>query len=134
MKKVGIVTLILGISGYAYAQSELNVKAGMAMDQQLSVVLEANDQYRFIVGNDGAAFDYLAKRGSFARADIPFDWYVGVGVWAEWDDDFGVRVPLGIDWPVNAKFNLYGQVHPELNMYSGTELQLGGAVGAIYRF
>lgn len=134
MNKIGIVALISAVAGSVYAQPEPNIKVGMAVDQQLSVVLEANDQYRFIVGNDGAAFDYLAKRGNFEQAEIPFDWYIGVGAWAEWDDDFGARLPLGVDWPINTNFTLYGQVHPELNMYSGIELQVGAAVGATYRF
>ena len=35
--------------------------------------------------------------GEFNSPDVPFDWYfVGGGAWAEWKDDFGARLPLGI--------------------------------------
>lgn len=134
MNRLGIMVFMLGISACAYAQQDNNLKVGLAVDQQLSAVLEINDQYRFIVGNDGAAFDYIIQRGSFNQADIPFDWYVGGGAWAEWDDDFGLRVPLGVDWQATSNMNIYGQVHPELNMHSGVELQLGAAIGATYHF
>ena len=134
MKKLGIVALLLGTSFAVHAQQNKGFEVGMAVDQQLSVVFEIDDQYRFILGNDGAAFDYIIQRGSFNNPNVPFDWYVGAGGWAEWDDDFGVRVPLGLDWQINQNFNLYGQVHPELNLHSGPELQLGAALGITYRF
>ncbi|EKO3989285.1 hypothetical protein [Vibrio fluvialis] len=134
MKTLGMTALLLGLPLTAFAQQGNSLKVGMAVDQQLSAVLEVNNQYRFTLGNDGAAFDYIIQRGSFNNPNVPFDWYVGAGGWAEWDDDFGARVPLGLDWQINQNFNLYGQVHPELNLHSGPELQLGAALGITYRF
>ncbi|WGY47445.1 hypothetical protein [Vibrio sp. ABG19] len=134
MKKLGMTVALLSLSAGAYAQQDPNLKVGLAVDQQLSAVLEVNNQYRFTLGNQGAAFDYIAKRGSFNNPDVPFDWYVGVGGWAEWDDDFGARVPLGLDWQINQNLNVYGQVHPELQLHNDTELQLGAALGVTYRF
>lgn len=134
MKTLGMTALLLGLPLTAFAQQGNSLKVGMAVDQQLSAVLEVNNRYRFTLGNDGAAFDYIIQRGSFNNPNVPFDWYVGAGGWAEWDDDFGVRVPLGLDWQINQNFNLYGQVHPELNLHSGPELQLGAALGITYRF
>lgn len=134
MKKLGIVALLLGTSFAVHAQQNKGFEVGIAVDQQLSVVFEIDDQYRFILGNDGAAFDYIFAQGSFNSPDVPFGWYVGGGAWAEWEDDFGARLPLGINWQFNNGFNLYGQVHPEVNFYGGPELQIGAALGLTYHF
>ena len=119
-----------------FAESTMpqGLSAGMAWDQGLSAVLEIEDQYRFTVGNDGAAFDYLFKKGNF-NANTPLTWYGGVGGWGSWDDDeFGPRVPLGVDWAFSPGWNMYGQVHPELDLDSGPDLQIGAALGVTYSF
>ncbi len=134
MKRITITTLLLGISTAAYAQSAPSLKVGMALDQQLSALIEVDDQYRLIIGNQGAAFDYLLPGGRLEQFDIPLNWYIGAGAWAEWDDDFGVRIPLGINLPINNHIDIYGQIHPELNLYSGPNLQMGAALGITYRF
>lgn len=117
------------------AQTPDKLSLGLAMDKGLSAVAELGNQYRFTVGNEGGAFDYILTRGSF-DANVPFTWYVGVGGYVDWDDndDFGARVPLGLNWQVSKGWDVYGQIHPELNLYSGPELQLGGAVGVKYTF
>lgn len=122
------------ISSSAMAANEpANLSVGMAVDQQLSVVVEVDNKYRGIIGNDGMAFDYIAKRGAF-DLNMPITWYVGVGGWYEWDDEFGIRVPLGVNWDLSKGWDVYAQIHPELDLYKGPDLQLGGAVGVKYSF
>ncbi|EIJ6616278.1 hypothetical protein [Vibrio parahaemolyticus] len=122
------------ISSSAMAANEpANLSVGMAVDQQLSVVVEVDNKYRGIIGNDGMAFDYIAKRGAFDH-NMPITWYVGVGGWYEWDDEFGIRVPLGVNWDLSKGWDVYAQIHPELDLYKGPDLQLGGAVGVKYSF
>ncbi|EJF4090211.1 hypothetical protein DFX34_RS11480 [Vibrio parahaemolyticus] len=122
------------ISSSAMAANEpANLSVGMAVDQQLSVVVEVDNKYRGIIGNDGMAFDYIAKRGAFDQS-MPITWYVGVGGWYEWDDEFGIRVPLGVNWDLSKGWDVYAQIHPELDLYKGPDLQLGGAVGVKYSF
>ncbi len=111
----------------ANASEAPDLEVGLALDQDLSVVVEFDQKYRATIGNDGAAFDYIFKRGQF-ETEAPLSWYVGAGAWAEWNDDFGLRLPLGV------KVNFYAQVHPELDMYKGVELQVGGALGVTYKF
>ena len=75
MKKLGIVALLLGTSFAVHAQQNKGFEVGMAVDQQLSVVFEIDDQYRFILGNDGAAFDQQSgpRPGSIrVRTGIPW--------------------------------------------------------------
>ncbi|HHJ3241442.1 TPA: hypothetical protein ACQJOV_002516 [Vibrio parahaemolyticus] len=122
------------ISSSAMAANEpANLSVGMAVDQQLSVVVEVDNKYRGIIGNDGMAFDYIAKRGAFDQ-NMPITWYVGGGGWYEWDDEFGIRVPLGVNWDLSKGWDVYAQIHPELDLYKGPDLQLGGAVGVKYSF
>lgn len=115
------------------ANQPADLAVGMAVDQQLSVVVEIDKTYRGIIGNDGMAFDYIAKRGSFDQS-VPVTWYVGVGGWYEWDDEFGLRVPLGVNWDLSQGWDVYAQIHPELDLYKGADLQVGEAVGVKYSF
>jgi hypothetical protein len=133
---LGAAVLVTVASSLAYAEEPkpTKVAVGMAIDQELSAVLELDNTYRFTLGNDGAAFDYIVKRGRF-DAHTPVSWYVGVGGWSEWDHkEFGARVPLGLKWDISKGWEMYGQVHPELNLYTGPELQIGGALGIKYSF
>nr|WP_208638803.1 hypothetical protein [Vibrio rhodolitus] len=118
---------------HANSDKPTDLAVGLAVDQQLSVVVELDEQYRFIIGNQGAAFDYIAKTGKFDTQE-PVEWYVGLGAWGEWDDGFGARVPLGINYQVSDGWQVYGQVQPELDMHKGWELGIGAALGAKYHF
>ncbi|MGR5132215.1 hypothetical protein [Vibrio alfacsensis] len=131
-KQLMLVTAILPSVGLAASESK-DLSVGMAVDQQLSVVVEIDKQYRGIIGNDGMAFDYIAKRGSFDQ-NMPVSWYVGVGGWYEWNDEFGLRVPLGLNWDLSKGWDLYAQIQPELELYKGPDLQIGGAIGIKYNF
>ncbi|MFM2590450.1 hypothetical protein [Vibrio sp. TBV020] len=140
MRKIGCLTgaalIIAATSAPVLAEepAATDLAVGMALDQELSVVVELDSTYRFTLGNDGAAFDYILKRGQF-DANTPISWYVGVGGWSEWDhEEFGARVPLGLKWDISKGWEMYGQIHPELNLYTGPELQLGGALGIKYSF
>lgn len=132
-KKLIILTAGLTSGAAMAANGTSDLAVGMAVDQQLSVVVEIDNTYRGIIGNDGMAFDYIAKRGTFDQ-NVPVTWYVGVGGWYEWDDEFGVRVPLGVNWDLSQGWDVYAQLHPELDLYKGVDLQLGGAVGVKYSF
>ena len=89
MKKSTLVKSLLGVAAVAWSASviaeslePMELSVGMAVDQNLSAVFELNHQYRFTLGNDGAAFDYILARGEFGQ-DVPFTWYVGAGAWSE---------------------------------------------------
>lgn len=121
-------------SASANEQNKTDLSIGMAVDQGLSVVAELDNQYRFTLGNDGGAFDYIVASGKLDD-NMPVSWYVGVGGWSEWEGkDFGARVPLGLKWDLSRGWDFYGQVQPELDLYSGAELKIGGALGIKYSF
>lgn len=132
--KLALVTAILsGVATYVGAAKAADVKVGMGLDQGLSAVIKFEDRFNLAVGNDGMAFDYHFARGSFSQ-DVPFDWFVGAGAWYEWDDDFGLRVPLGLDWNFAPNWNAYGHVNPEWQLHDKSKLKFGAGIGITYRF
>ncbi len=134
LKTAGIVLVSLSaFTTGASAAQDSSLAVGLAVDQQLSAVVELNNTMRLIVGNDGAAFDYLFAKGDL-NTQYPLTWYVGGGAWAEWDDDFGARLPIGINWSLPHNWEAYGQIQPELQLNDDVELQIGAAAGIKYRF
>ncbi|MBU2897969.1 hypothetical protein [Vibrio hepatarius] len=131
---LGFAALTASATVLAEGEGAHQWSAGMAFDQDLSAVVELDNKYRLTLGNDGTAFDYIFARGEF-DADVPLTWYVGAGAWSEWDhDEFGARVPLGVNWNFHKNWDMYGQIHPELDLHGGAELQIGGALGVKYTF
>lgn len=131
-------------SGTALSQEQnssvQNVKFGFGIDPGFSVLLQFDDKINLAIGNDGVTADYLLKSGSFDDPDVPFTWYVGAGGRIGWGDDsreYGVRMPLGLDWGFATNWNGYAQIHPELEYddnKNDLELGLGAAVGIRYAF
>lgn len=141
---LSIGLLAMSVSGAAYSQENAeslqNVKFGFGVDPGFSVLLQFDDKINLAIGNDGLTADYLLKSGSFDDPDIPFTWYVGAGGRLGWGDDkreYGVRLPLGLDWDFASDWNGYAQIHPELeynDKKNDMELGLGAAVGIRYSF
>ncbi|ORT50327.1 hypothetical protein ST37_10645 [Vibrio sp. qd031] len=135
--KLTLLTVVLGglavYVGAAPQAHSATYNVGMAFDKGLSAVVRYDDQFQFSAGNDGMAFDYLFLDGSF-DADVPFTWYVGGGAWYEWDNDWGIRAPLGLNWNFAHEWHAYAQVSPEWQIQDKSKLQIGGAIGLTYRF
>ncbi|MGB5446037.1 MAG: outer membrane beta-barrel protein [Psychromonas sp.] len=141
MKKL-IISLICSVSLLTAATAVNAAKFGFGFDQGLGVTGQF-DNINAFVGNEGASGDYLFAQGGFGN-DIPFDYYVGVGGFAEWDgDEFGARVPLGLSFPFAPRWELFGQVSPHIahqdkdqNKDNEDEVKFGlsGAVGLRYAF
>jgi hypothetical protein len=111
-------------------------KFGFGVDRGFGVAAQFNNINAFL-GNDGISGDYIFKQGSFDK-DIPFNWYVGGGAFIDWDSDkFGVRLPLGITFPFAPRWDLYGQVSPDLSYrdkHSEFEFGVSAALGVRYAF
>lgn len=136
MKKISLLMLAMGCSFSTWAAND--VALGLGFDKGLSAVGELDNTYRLTLGNHGGALDALLKQGRFG-GNVPLNWYAGVGGYAEWNhdhhhDDAGVRVPLGVKATLGKGWRAYAQLHPELNLKSDVELNLGGALGVTYSF
>ena len=112
------------------------VKLGLGFDQGFGITAQF-ENFNAFVGNDGIAGDYIFKRGSF-NEDTPFNWYVAGGVFLGWEHGAGVRLPLGINMPFDAKWDGYFQVSPELDFDHGSrsdvKLSADLSIGVRYRF
>lgn len=134
-----LASLVCLVASNASAEGSQNFSLGFGFDQGFSVLLQSGD-INLAVGDSGIAVDYLFKKGSFDGQNVPFTWYIGAGGWIGWDnhgDEFGARLPLGLDWNFADKWDAYGQLHPELNYNTHTDdfdLDLGAAIGVRYSF
>lgn len=138
IKKLNIITLSISailLSLSANADSKADIKAGFAFDMGFGVTALIDEQFSIMLGNDGIAGDYLFKKGSF-NADIPFTWYVAGGGYAEWDDGFGVRLPLGLNLNFEKNWNAYAQIAPDLDFDDDDDIKFGAqlATGLRYSF
>ncbi|MCC4786852.1 hypothetical protein BCU26_004265 [Vibrio splendidus] len=130
--KISLSLLTVLLSSVAVS-ANASVKLGMGVDQGLGMNLKLDDTFNIFAGNNGMAFDYHVLRGNLS-ASTPLSYFVGVGGYYEWDDDFGMRVPVGLDWSFASNWNLYGQVNPELQFHSDTKFKFGAGFGVSYKF
>ncbi|MDB1124398.1 hypothetical protein [Vibrio algarum] len=140
-KKLAVVMAVsLLVASSALAKEPTPLAVGFGFEQGFSVLIQVDGNKNLAVGNDGIAFDYIFRKGEFEGSDFPFTWYVGAGGWVGWDhhsDEFGARLPLGLDWDFATNWDAYAQIHPQLKHKSksnGLDLGMGAAVGVRYAF
>lgn len=136
INKLNIITLAICamlLSLSASANDKVNIKAGFAFDMGFGATALINEQVNIMLGNDGIAGDYLFKRGKFST-DVPFTWYVAGGGYAEWDDAFGVRLPLGLNLNFEQNWNAYTQIAPDLDFDDDDDIKFGAQLAAGLRY
>jgi hypothetical protein len=141
MKKHSI-GIILATSLLVSTTINANPQLGVGIDQGFGVSAQF-DNINVFIGNDGFSADYLFEQGSFNK-DIPFNWYVGAGIFIDNDEGYGVRVPLGLKLYFAKKWNAYAHISPELdfdkdnhhNNHDNDNIKFGlsGAMGVRYSF
>ncbi|SET08014.1 hypothetical protein [Thalassotalea agarivorans] len=131
MKKRVLASLCAATMLFTHA-AHANVKVGVAADMGISVTSQFNGNMNLIVGDDGMAFDYLFMNGKVADSEV--DWYIGGGAWANWNNGWGVRVPLGVEWSFAKGWDVYGQVHPTVDFDFDTDFDFDGALGVRFSF
>lgn len=110
-----------------------SVKVGMGIDYGLGVNLKFDDTVNVFAGNDGFALDYHIAKGALSN-DGSVGYFVGFGGWTDWDDDFGVRMPLGLDWNFASNWNLTGQLNPTFQIQDKSKFKLDAGFGVSYKF
>jgi hypothetical protein len=131
MKKI-LLTCVVALSLLSSAFVEANVKVGVAIDMDLSIVAQI-DRYNLVLGDSGFAVDYTIKTGKFDDS-TPLTWYLAGGGWAGWDHGYGVRAPIGVNWVFSKGWDLYGQVQPVANFDDKFKFSVDGAIGVRYAF
>ena len=111
------------------------VKLGFGYDLGFGMTAQLG-QFNGFIGNDGLAVDYVIVKEKIENIDstIPFQWYIGAGGFAEWDGDFGVRAPVGIEASFTTGWDIYVQIIPELEIVDDFEFGLGAGLGVRYQF
>lgn len=125
--------VLTAISSNSIAAEDPNISVGLGYDQDLSVIFDLNSTFRMTAGNDGMAMDYVFKRGDI-ESETDINWFLGAGGYYEWDDDFGARLPLGVEVHFADKWEIYAQVHPELGISDGLDFGVGASFGVTYSF
>ncbi|WP_261905457.1 hypothetical protein [Vibrio fortis] len=113
--------------------AQASVKVGMAVDHGLGVNLKFNDTVNVFAGNDGFALDYHFTKGSMSN-DGSVGYFIGFGGWTDWDDDFGVRMPLGLDWNFTSNWHLTGQLSPAFQIQDKSKFKIDAGFGIHYQF
>jgi hypothetical protein len=123
---------ILLLSSFA-CFSNSGTAVGLAYDRGLGVSLDFSN-VKITIGNDGMALDYAFKRGSF-DPDTPLTWYISGGAYYDWHsyDEFGVRIPFGVNLYFAENWNLFAQAFPEIRL-DDFHLSIGASIGVAYRF
>jgi hypothetical protein len=113
--------------------SNTGTAVGLVYDRGLGVGLDFNN-IKITLGNDGMALDYAFKKGTF-DPDTPLTWYISGGAYFDWDhgDEFGVRIPFGVNLYFAENWNLFTQAYPEVRL-DDFHLSIGASIGVAYRF
>ncbi|WP_413113313.1 hypothetical protein [Thaumasiovibrio sp. DFM-14] len=135
LKQTKRVACAFLLGGLLVPMSHASVKAGFAYDYGLGVTAQINSNLNLFVGNDGFTADYLFRQGHVDNVEgMPLNWYVGGGAFIGWKDDFGVRLPLGLNLNFAPGWNGYGQISPGINLDNRVKLGIDAAVGVRYSF
>ncbi|WP_105902365.1 hypothetical protein [Vibrio gangliei] len=125
-------------------------KLGFGFDRGFSVVGQLYNKVNLSLGDDGIAADYLFLNGQFSPS-VPFTWYIGAGAFYDWDDechdgcgvnrdsdhyfnDYGVRMPIGVDWNFARQWDTYAQLAPVINIPDDFDVDFQAAIGIRYSF
>lgn len=156
--------ILMGFSASALADGGIRVntsvpsyinnsdyKVGVGFDRGFSVVGQLYNKLNLSVGDDGLAADYIFLTGKFNQK-LPFSWYASVGGFYDWDDtchhgcgnphhdsdhyfnDYGVRVPFGLDWNFASQWDTYVQLAPVINIPDDFDIEFQAALGVRYSF
>ena len=131
------ISIIL-FSSFASADDSVDIKTGFAFDMGFGVTALVNKKLNITLGNDGMAADYHIKQGEF-NSKIPVTWYVGGGGYREWNDSFGMRLPLGLNLNLEKNlqnWNAYTQIAPDIGVDENDEVTVGAqlSLGLRYSF
>ena len=131
-----LCTISLNSAVYAEGTNAIQgVKLGFGYDMGFGVTAQLN-KFNGFIGNDGLAVDYIVVKEKIENIDstIPFQWYIAAGGFAEWDGDFGGRVPVGIEASFSTGWDVYAQIIPDLEIVDDFKFGVGAGLGVRYQF
>lgn len=141
LKRLCLLVAIVG----SMAMSAPSLKADNGIGIQFGEPGNVGLSLRFDVFAIGASWDlgddgylHLTFDNWLLKNDVAkkLDWYLGVGVDAGIGDPFNLalRVPIGLQWMPDKKWEIFGQVAPGFQIIDKSGFYFGGAVGVRYIF
>lgn len=129
-----IFLLSLVASVHAEESTIKGAKLGFGYDRGLGITGLYNNLNGFI-GNDGIAVDYLFFRQKLTvDIDAPMHWHFGAGGYIDWEDDLGVRAPVGAEIQFTENIDAYAQAIPRLRINDSAKFGLGFSIAVRYIF
>ena len=130
------IVFIFSINSSVHAKDSATkgVKLGFGYDRGLGVT-GLYGKFNGFIGNDGIAVDYLFFRQKLnVDVDAAMHWHFGAGGYIDWEDDLGVRAPVGAEIQFSKNLDAYAQVIPRLRLNDSVKFGLGGAIAVRYIF
>ena len=136
--KTVVLSLIFALMLIGTAQAEdaplKGVKLGFGFDRGFGIV-GAMGKFKGFIGNDGVSVDYIIKRDALkADVTVPLHWYVAGGGFGDWDGDFGVRLPVGLDVGFAKQLDAYAEIIPRFRVNNNSDFGLDFGIGVRYQF
>ena len=135
----------MAIMLFGTAQSEeaplKGIKLGFGFDRGFGLTGSIGKINGFL-GNDGIAIDYIFMKDKLnVEVDAPVSWYIGAGGFGDWDGDFGLRVPVGVEVGFAKRVDAYAHIIPRLrfnnnnnNSNDNADFGLSFGIGVRYQF
>ena len=133
-----ICTLMLIGTVHAEENALKGIKLGFGIDRDFGIV-GTMGKFNGFLGNDGVAVDYIFTRKKLDEVN-PLYLFVGAGGFVDWDDDFGVRLPVGGEFYFAKNLDVYAQVIPRLRFNNNNrnndiaDFDLDFGMGVRYQF
>ena len=137
--KTAVLSLIcaLMLLGTVHAEDSAmkGVKLGFGFDRGFGIVGSLGKLKGFI-GNDGVSVDYIFHRDAINNDEItvPVHWYVAAGGFGDWDGDWGVRLPVGMDVGFAERLDGYAEIIPRFRVNNNSDFGLDFGIGVRYQF
>lgn len=136
--KTAVLGLILALMLIGIAQAEdaplKGIKLGFGFDRGFGIV-GAIGKFKGFIGNDGVSVDYIIKRDALkADVKVPLHWYVAGGGFGDWDGDWGVRLPVGLDVGFAKQLDAYAEIIPRFRVNNNSDFGLDFGIGVRYQF
>ena len=111
-----------------------SVKLGFGYDRDFGIVGSIG-RIRGFLGNEGVAIDKIVKSKSL---DVDIEgslyWYIGAGGYLNWNDSFGARFPVGLDWYFAQDLDTYLQLIPHMQIKEKAKFGLDSAIVIRFKF
>ena len=141
MKKIWIKLFVILFFIPSISMAVTSIGAGLAVDVGFGVTVQINHTTNLMLGNSGAAGDYLFFHQKLRNLEknTELSWYAGGGMayfWSGWVVDgqtVALRVPVGLQLDFNNNWRVFLQGVPYIRL-NNFGFDMSGALGVRYYF